>query len=117
MILPALLFLAASLAPQEQARADAIAEDIRCLVCQNQSVAESEAELAKVMRALIEERVAAGDSDDEVRRYLTDRYGQEVLLRPAVSAGNALLWAGPIIALCAAALWAFSLFRRGAKAR
>ncbi|GGY45080.1 cytochrome c-type biogenesis protein [Parvularcula lutaonensis] len=106
-----------ALTPAQQARADAIFKDIRCVVCQNQSIAESDAELARVMRALVEERIAAGDTDAEVKAYLTARYGEAVLLTPTASPKNYVLWAGPVLALMLGGIWAFSLFRGSAKAR
>jgi len=116
MILAALLFFAASLTPEQQARADAIYADLRCVACQNQSIGESSAEIAQVMKLLVDERIAAGDSDDEVRAYVVERYGEFVLLNPSISPKNYLLWAGPVMALLFGGLWAFSLFRRSAKA-
>lgn len=113
MILPA-LFLLASLTGEQQARAAAIYDEIRCVVCQNQSIAESEAELARVMRRVIDQRIEAGDTDEEVISYLTARYGDAVLLRPRASGANLFLWAGPVMALLAGGVLAFSLFRRGA---
>ena len=115
MILAA-LFLAVSLTPAQQERAEAIYAEIRCVVCKNQSIGDSEAELAQIMRAIVDQRIAAGDSDAEVRGYLTDRYGDAVLLRPRASGGNLALWAGPIIALAVGSIGVFSLFRGGAKA-
>ena len=98
-LLAAAALVAAPLAPDDAARAEAIAEGLRCVVCQNQSVADSDAQLAKDLRALVEERVAAGDTDQEVRDYVSARYGDYVLLRPRASAQNALLWGGPLIGL------------------
>lgn len=115
MITALLLAAIVVLTPAETRRANAIADDIRCVVCQNQSINESEAELAAVMRRLIAERIAEGDSDEEVVQYLTDRYGEAVLLKPTASPKNLVLWAGPAIALAAGAVWVFFLFRRSAK--
>lgn len=111
----AVLLLLSSLTPAQQARADAIYADIRCVVCQNQSIADSDAELAQVMRAIVDQRIEAGDTDDQVRAYLTDRYGEAVLLTPRATAGNMVLWAGPALALLVGGIGAFSLFRRTAK--
>ena len=115
MIAALALLLASTLTPAEQARAEALFAELRCVVCQNQSIADSDAEIAGVMRTLVEERIAAGDTDDEVRAYLTARYGEYVLLSPSRSPKNLMLWAGPVVALVGGGLWAFSLFRRGAK--
>ena len=112
----ATLFLMVSLTPAQQERAEAIYADIRCVVCKNQSIADSDAELAQIMRAIVDQRIAEGDSDAEVRAYLTDRYGEAVLLRPRATAGNLALWAGPLIALAIGGIGVFSLFRRSAKA-
>ncbi|MEM9837984.1 MAG: cytochrome c-type biogenesis protein [Pseudomonadota bacterium] len=115
MIAAFALFVAAALAPADQARAEAIAAELRCVVCQNQSILDSDAEIAAVMRTLVEERIAAGDTDAEVRAYIIDRYGEYVLLSPSKSAKNMMLWAGPALALGFGAIWAFSLFRSSAK--
>lgn len=115
-MLAALVLLAASLSPAQQARAEALFEELRCVQCQNQSIAESEAEVARIMRRVVEERIAAGDSDEEVRAYLTARYGEYVLLKPTASPKNLVLWAGPAVALLAGGFWAFSLFKGAAKA-
>ncbi|MHA1529115.1 MAG: cytochrome c-type biogenesis protein [Alphaproteobacteria bacterium] len=83
--------------PALEARARAISKEVRCLVCRNESIDDSNAALARDLRLLVRERLTAGDSDDEVRSYLVDRYGEFVLLKPEFSAANAALWlAGPI---------------------
>jgi cytochrome c-type biogenesis protein CcmH len=81
--------------PAQEAHARALFRDIRCLVCQNQSIDESDADLAEDLRKIVRGQVAQGRSDSEIKRYLTDRYGQFVLERPAFSLGNALLWGAP----------------------
>lgn len=81
--------------PAQEARARAIMQDVRCLVCQNESIDDSEAELAKDLRRIVREQVKAGRSDDQIKQYLTDRYGQFVLLRPSFDPGNLVLWIGP----------------------
>ena len=83
--------------PAAEARARAIFGEVRCLVCQNESIDDSEAELAHDLRRIVREQVAAGRSDAEVRRFLTDRYGEFVLLKPALSTGNAALWLVPFL--------------------
>jgi cytochrome c-type biogenesis protein CcmH len=115
-MIAAVFLLLASLTPEQAERAERIAKEIRCVVCQNQSVADSEAELAKVMRRLIEERVAAGDNDAEVRGYIVARYGETVLLKPTAEGANLVLWAAPVAALILGGFWAFSLLKGGAKA-
>lgn len=74
---------------------------IRCMKCQNQSIDDSDAELAKDLRILVRERLTEGDSDDEVLEYLVDRYGEFVLLKPSFSLSNSALWFAPILALFA----------------
>jgi len=81
--------------PAQEARARAIFHDVRCLVCQNESIDDSEAELAHDLRQIVREQVHAGRSDAEIKRFLTARYGEFVLLTPRLSAGNIALWAGP----------------------
>ncbi len=83
--------------PVLEARARAISKEVRCLVCRNESIDDSNASLARDLRLLVRERLTAGDSDAEVRDYLVERYGEFVLLKPVFSAANALLWlSGPI---------------------
>ena len=83
--------------PALEARARALSKDLRCLVCQNQSIDDSNAGLAKDLRVLVRERLVAGDSDDQVIDYLVDRYGDYVLLDPPVKPETWLLWYGPFI--------------------
>jgi cytochrome c-type biogenesis protein CcmH len=101
--------------PALEARARAISQDLRCMVCQNQSIDDSEAPLARDLRLLVRERLKAGDSDTQVVDYLVGRYGEFVLLRPRVSWHTAILWGAPltilIIGLCAIG---FSVLRRSA---
>jgi cytochrome c-type biogenesis protein CcmH len=90
--------------PAQEARARAIFQGVRCLVCQNESIDDSEAELARDLRQAVRGQVRAGRSDAEIKRFLTDRYGEFVLLRPAVSATNIVLWLGPFAVLIAGAV-------------
>jgi cytochrome c-type biogenesis protein CcmH len=85
-----------------EARARAISAGLRCLVCQNQSIDDSNAPLARDLRLLVRERLKAGDSDEAVMQFVEDRYGEFVLLRPALNAHTVLLWLAPILALLAA---------------
>ncbi len=85
--------------PQLEARARAISAELRCLVCQNQSIDDSNADLAHDLRVLVRDRIMAGDDDAAVMDYLVQRYGEYVLLRPRFSLGNALLWAAGPVAL------------------
>jgi len=83
--------------PAQEARARAIFKDVRCLVCQNESIDDSEAELAHDLRQVVRQQVRAGKSDAQIKQFLTDRYGQFVLLRPSFDVGNVALWAGPFL--------------------
>ena len=83
--------------PAQEARARAIVADVRCLVCQNESIDDSEAPLARDLRVLVRQQVTAGRSDAEIRRFLTDRYGEFVLLTPKLSLPNLALWGGPFL--------------------
>ena len=86
-----------------EARARAISADIRCLVCQNQSIDDSDAPLARDLRLLVRERLVAGDSNAEVVDYLVDRYGEFVLLQPRFGVHTLVLWLGPFAILALAA--------------
>lgn len=83
--------------PAQEARARALFPEIRCMVCQNESIDDSNAELAADLRRLVREEVKAGQSADQIRRSLVDRYGEFVLLKPAFSWGNAALWGAPVL--------------------
>ena len=86
--------------PAMEARARDISAGLRCLVCRNESIDESNAELARDLRLLVRERLLEGDSNDEVVAYIVDRYGEYVLLRPTLTGSNLLLWlAGAAMAL------------------
>ena len=92
-----------------------LASELRCLVCQNQTIADSHAELAVDLRQQIRDQLAAGRSDDEVRHYMTDRYGDFVLYRPPFSARTALLWVGPGVLLVGSLAGLAWLLRRRAR--
>ena len=81
--------------PALEARARALSQQIRCLVCQNQSIDDSSADLAHDLRLIVRERLSAGDSDRQVKDYLTARYGDFVLLDPPFRTKTLILWAGP----------------------
>jgi len=87
-----------------EARARAISAGLRCLVCQNQSIDDSSAPLAKDLRVIVRERLVAGDSDDAIRDYLVARYGEFILLKPPLNAGTILLWGTPPAILLIGAL-------------
>jgi cytochrome c-type biogenesis protein CcmH len=97
--------------PAQEQRARSIGHELRCMVCQNQSIEESEADLARDLRRIVRERVATGDSDSQVVSYLHDRYGDFVLLRPPFTLATAALWGAPFIAL-GGGLLAILLLRR-----
>jgi cytochrome c-type biogenesis protein CcmH len=90
--------------PRQEAAATALMKELRCLVCQGQSIADSDAEMAGDMRALVRQRVAAGNSPEEVREWLISRYGDWVSYRPPVKPMTWPLWAAPIILLLVGAV-------------
>lgn len=102
--------------PALEARAREISKGLRCVVCQNQSIDDSNADLAKSMRLLVRERITAGDSNSEVTQYLVDRYGDFVLLKPPFKATTLALWLGPIAFGVIALLIGFTVFRKRAQA-
>lgn len=86
--------------PVLEDRARALSEELRCLVCRNESIDESNAPLARDLRLLVRERLVAGDSDADVMAFVTDRYGEYVLLKPTLTGSNLILWlAGPAMLL------------------
>ncbi|MEW2916890.1 cytochrome c-type biogenesis protein [Ruegeria sp. ANG10] len=95
--------------PALEQRARDLSTGLRCLVCRNESIDESNAELARDLRLLLRERLVAGDTDDEAIAFIVDRYGEYVLLKPTTSGSNLMLWlAGPIMLLIAAVMgWSF----------
>ena len=98
--------------PALEARARVLSKELRCMVCQNQSIDDSDAPLARDLRILVRERLQAGDSDRQVIDFLVARYGEFVLLKPRFSAHTALLWLGPAAVLGIGALGLFLLARR-----
>ena len=95
--------------PNLEKRVHALSTELRCLVCQNQTLAESNAPLAVDLRNQVREQLAAGKSEDEVKHWLVERYGDFVLYRPPFKAGTLALWGGPFVLL---ALGVFILMRR-----
>lgn len=89
--------------PALEARARTIGRELRCVVCQSQSIDDSDAPLAKDLRLLVRERLLAGDDDAEVLAYVVDRYGDYVLLKPRLSGSTLILWLAPALLLTAAA--------------
>jgi cytochrome c-type biogenesis protein CcmH len=119
LALAATLFAANAVEPDEmladpalEARARALTLELRCVVCQNQSVDDSDAPLAKDIRVLVRERIMAGDSDDAVRAFIVARYGKYVLLRPPLDGDTVMLWFGPVALLAAALALAYVYMRR-----
>ena len=98
--------------PVLEARARALSAELRCLVCQNQSIDDSNAALARELRILVRERIVAGDTDQEILDYLVDRYGQFVLLKPQFNATTAVLWLAPALLLIGGGVLAFRVLRR-----
>ncbi len=97
--------------PVLEARARAITQDLRCVVCQNQSIDDSNAPLAKDMRILVRDRVKLGESDDQIRAFLVKRYGNFVLLRPPLQLDTVALWFSPLLFLGAGAALVWGYFR------
>src|ERR1700732_4343687 len=105
--------------PANEARARDLSRELRCMVCQNQSIDDSEAPLARDLRLLVRERIAAGDSNTQVIDFLVARYGEFVLLKPRFEARTLLLWLLPPLALAGGglALWMHSRRRSGSAAK
>lgn len=102
--------------PPAEARAVALGQQLRCLVCQNESIEDSRADLARDLRKIVRQRVAAGDSDQQIIAWLVDRYGNFVRLQPPFNALTFLLWASPVVALLVGAGAVFAARRRVAVA-
>jgi cytochrome c-type biogenesis protein CcmH len=102
--------------PVLEARARALSGELRCLVCQNQSIDDSNADLAHDLRVLIRERLSAGDSDSQVLQFMVRRYGDFILLRPPVKPDTYLLWFGPFAVLALGAVGAALYLRRSGRA-
>jgi cytochrome c-type biogenesis protein CcmH len=100
--------------PAQEAEAKALMETLRCLVCQGQSIADSDAEMAGDMRALVRERIAKGERPTAIRSYLVQRYGDYVTYDPPLSWVTAPLWIAPLLLLAIGLLVARRLFRKGA---
>jgi cytochrome c-type biogenesis protein CcmH len=101
--------------PAQEQRAQSLEREIRCVQCENEPIAQSTADIATDMRALVRERIAAGDSDAEIRAYFRQRYGDFVLFRPPFDARTWALWAAPFL-LIGAGLAAVMSARRGRSA-
>ncbi|MES2885630.1 MAG: cytochrome c-type biogenesis protein [Pseudomonadota bacterium] len=118
-----MLLLIGSLAQAQTAGLDAaqdlryhqLINELRCLVCQNQTIAESNAPLAVDLREQVKKQLGEGKSDKEITSYLTARYGDFVLYRPPLQASTLLLWAGPFVLLLGALIWAVYFMRSSRK--
>lgn len=97
--------------PAQEARARELFREVRCMVCQNESIDDSNAELAGDLRRLVRDEIKSGKTDDQVRAHLTDRYGEFVLLKPAFSWGNAVLWGAPFVVVVLGLWLLFRSFR------
>ncbi len=93
--------------PAQEARAETVGSQLRCLVCQNESIEDSQADLARDLRAIVRDRIKAGDSDQQIIAWMVARYGQFVRLKPPLTLGTLLLWGTPVLGLLigAAAAW------------
>ena len=128
LLLPALIILAApeplqAVEPDEiladpamEARARDLGRELRCLVCQNQSIEDSDAPLARDLRVILRQRIEAGDSDEAAVAWIVERYGDYVLLRPPLRSDTVLLWGAPLVALASGALVVFFALRRNRNA-
>ena len=98
--------------PSLEARARTLSRELRCMVCQNQSIDDSDAPLARDLRVLVRERLTKGDSDEQVIDFLVSRYGEFVLLKPTFEWHTAILWLTPLFALVAGAIAMLAAIRR-----
>lgn len=101
-----------TISPENEARARALGRTLRCVVCQNQSIEESDAELAADMRTLVREALSSGSTEAEVTALMRDRYGDYVLLKPPVQGNTLVLWFAPLIAIFLGLVWFISLKRK-----
>ncbi len=101
--------------PVLQHRYESLNRELRCLVCQNQTIADSNATLAHDLRREVRDMIAAGKSDDEIREFMIERYGDFVLYRPRMTAQTFLLWAAPALLLLVGGLMLFRVIRRRAQ--
>jgi cytochrome c-type biogenesis protein CcmH len=98
--------------PVLEKRARGISAGLRCMVCQNQSIDDSDAQLAKDLRLLVRERLSAGDTDRQVEDYLVQRYGEFVLLKPVFKGHTLVLWLAPALVLVLGGIGAYAALRR-----
>ena len=95
----------------QESRAQSLGYEIRCVVCQSESINDSQADMARDLRLLVRDKIKAGMSDDEVREFLRSRYGDFILLKPPFQANTLLLWLFPVIAILCGGCIAFAFFR------
>jgi cytochrome c-type biogenesis protein CcmH len=100
--------------PRAEARAEAIGAQLRCLVCQNESIEDSSAGLARDLRRVVREHVAQGESNQQIMQWMVSRYGNFIRLKPALSLGTIMLWSMPALALLLGCGAAFFFYRRHA---
>ncbi|MBC7908832.1 MAG: cytochrome c-type biogenesis protein CcmH [Rhodospirillaceae bacterium] len=98
--------------PKQEERAQDLGKGLRCMVCQSESIEDSNADLAKDLRIIVRERIAKGETDDQVRKFVVDRYGDYVLLKPPFKASTLILWVGPFVLLLAGIVAVFGFYRR-----
>ena len=98
--------------PVLEKKAEDLGKELRCLVCQNESIEDSNADLARDLRIIVRERIAKGESTDQVKQYVVDRYGDYVLLNPPFKGATLVLWLGPFALLVVAVGAAVAFFRR-----
>lgn len=102
--------------PALEKKAEDLGKELRCLVCQNESIEDSNADLARDLRVIVRERIAQGESPEQVKQYVVDRYGDYVLLKPPFKGTTLVLWLGPFVLLLVGVGAAFAFFRRRAAA-
>ena len=98
--------------PKLEARARKVGSELRCLICQNESIDDSDASLAGDLRVILRERIKAGDTDDQAKAYIVQRYGHFVLLTPPFESQTLLLWLGPALVLLGGGVWIARLTMR-----
>jgi cytochrome c-type biogenesis protein CcmH len=98
--------------PELESRYQNLTEELRCLVCQNQNIADSHAELAQDLRRKVYEKLSAGESNDQIITYMTDRYGDFVLYRPPFNVKTMILWLAPILTILIGGIGFWSLIKR-----
>ena len=104
-----------TLSPQMEERARALFLQLRCVVCQNQSIGDSDADVAKDLREIVREQMAAGKTDSEIRQFLVARYGEFILLQPVFAWHTAILWVAPIFLLMAGGALAWRVTSKRSK--